>query len=378
MKKNKGMQLGAMLAVMLLVALAFAGTAAPNKEFKKFPKDLPERVLLGLNDSELQDKDIPDFGPEVFEKMKKDPKVIETRGIIPKYTTDTERRSWLDKLDKIRIGIRNDMLPYIHPNGTVISYGFDWEGFFYVDFYENATVNASLVDEIYAIIDKQAIKIGIQEVPVEFKVSGPPKLTLAGYQDYYRPVIGGVQVVNGASGGIGTLGFAAQDTNGNKGYVVANHFAPIVGTVVYQPDTSQSGYQAGTVSKVGTNTADAAFVPYNNVEASIHIGGGVRVPVKGFIDPFIGMQVFKSGRTTGVNGGTVTSFGEVYWNGYHLYDQAFATYYTEGGDSGAPVWYLDANSNRFIAGINAGIFGSSYFSKISNVKNSLSVNVLTR
>ncbi|MCZ7400218.1 MAG: hypothetical protein O8C62_11200 [Candidatus Methanoperedens sp.] len=146
-------------------------------------KDIPERVLLGLNDSELQDKDIPDFGPEVFEKLKKDPKVIETRGIIPKYATDKERRSWLDKLDKIRIGIRDNMLPYIHPNGTVISSGFDWEGFFYVDFYENATVNASLVDEIYGIIDKEAKTIGIQEVPVAFKLAAPPILTMTVYEN---------------------------------------------------------------------------------------------------------------------------------------------------------------------------------------------------
>ncbi len=66
-------------------------------------KEIPERVLLGLNDSELQDKAIPDFGPEVFEKLKKDPKVIETRGKIPKYATDVERRGWLDELDKIKL-----------------------------------------------------------------------------------------------------------------------------------------------------------------------------------------------------------------------------------------------------------------------------------
>ncbi|KPQ41189.1 MAG: hypothetical protein MPEBLZ_04263 [Candidatus Methanoperedens nitroreducens] len=45
MKQIKGVQLGAMLAAMLLVAVVFAGAAVPNKEFKSFPKDLPERAL---------------------------------------------------------------------------------------------------------------------------------------------------------------------------------------------------------------------------------------------------------------------------------------------------------------------------------------------
>lgn len=63
------MRLGAMLAAMLLIAVTYAGITAPDKEFKNFPKDLPERVLLGLNDSELQDKDIPDFGPEMLQRL---------------------------------------------------------------------------------------------------------------------------------------------------------------------------------------------------------------------------------------------------------------------------------------------------------------------
>lgn len=376
MKNSRRMQLGAALAAMLIIILAFAGAAAPGEELKKIPKDLPERVLLGMNDSDFQDKEIPDFGPEVFEKMKKNPKVIDTRGKIPRFGTEVERRGWLDKLDKIRVGVREEMLPYIHPNGTVISYGFDWEGFFYVAFYENATIDTSLVDEVYTTIDRQAKKIGVQNVPVVFRVSGPPRLTLTGYEDYYRPLIGGIQVMS-QSGSFATLGFAVQDTNGNKGYVVANHFVPEIGMSVWQP-TNSAGNQVGTVSKLGTNTADAAFVPFSNVEASIHIGGGVRVPVKGTINPTIGMTVHKSGRTTGVSTGTVTNIGEVAWGSYHLYDQAFATYINEGGDSGAPVWYLDANSNRLITGINAGNFGSAYFSQIGNVKNSLSVNVLTR
>lgn len=178
MKINIKIGIGTLLIVMLLVAVAFADTAAPSNETKTFPKDLPERVLLGLNDSELQDKNIPDFGPEVFERMKQDPKVLDTRGKIPRFGTVIERRNWLDKLDKIRIGVQDEMLPYDYPNGSVISDGFDWEGYFYVGLYKNATVNASLVNKIYGIIDKEARVVGIQEVPVAFSLDDMPQLDI--------------------------------------------------------------------------------------------------------------------------------------------------------------------------------------------------------
>ncbi len=383
MKRSKGMQLGAMLAAILLIAIAFAGTAAPNKEFKDFPKDLPERVLLGLNDSELQDKEIPDFGPEVFDKIKKEPKVRETRGIIPKFKVENERQDWLNKLDELRIGVRNDMHPYLYPKGPVIMYGYNYEGYFKIVFYENITVEASIVDGIYAVVDRQAKKMSIQEVPVVFKIETLPQET-ASWDSKYRPIVGGIQVQN-STGAIATLGFSVRDTNSNNGYVVSKHLVPQVGMQVWQP-TMISGNEAGTVSRLGSDTADAAFIPYSNVEASIHIGSGVLVPVKGDYDPQLGWRVYKSGRTTGITGGYITDVSEVVNSGGIIYyDQVLADYLAQGGDSGSPIWYLDANSDRKIVGINVGTIGSygspsysAYFSKVSAVKNSLSVTVLTR
>jgi hypothetical protein len=375
--RNKGIQLSALLAVMLLVAVAFTGVAAPSKEIKKFPEDLPERVILGLNDSQLQDREIPDFGPEVFERLKKDPKVLETRGIIPKFETEKERRNWLDKLDEGRIDVRDEMRSYLYPNGKVIMYGWDDEGYFDVVFYENTPVETSVVDEIYAAIDKQAKKRSVQDVPVAFKKGGFIQLTLTGYDNYYRPMIGGVQVE--ANGFYGTSGFAVQDGSGNKGYVVSKHLVPQVGMQVWQP-TNSPGNQAGTVSGIGGSNADASFVRFDNVEASIHIGGGVKVPVKGDQDPQIDWTVYKSGRTTGVTSGYVRGIYEtVISDGTIYYNQAKATYWSEGGDSGAPVWYLDGASNRKIVGIHMGKTNEfSYFSKSSGVKGDLGVTILTR
>ena len=170
MKSSIKIGAGVLLTVMLLTSVAFAETTPTA------PPDSVERALLGLNATEPHNESLPDFGPEVFEKMKQYPNVLDTRGKIPRFGTEIERRSWLDKLDKIRIGVEDEMLPYDYPNGSVISYGYTWEGYFDVGLYKNATVNASLVNDIYGIIDKEAKVGGIQEVPVAFSLEDMPQL----------------------------------------------------------------------------------------------------------------------------------------------------------------------------------------------------------
>jgi hypothetical protein len=367
-----------MLAAILLIAIAFAGTAAPNKEFKNFPKDLPERVLLGLNDSELQDKEIPDFGPEVFERIKKEPKTLDARGKIPKFKTEKERRNWLDKLDENRISVRNDMRPYLYPSGKVIMYGWNDKGYFDVVFYENTTVEASLVNEIYAVIDKQAKKLVIDEIPVVFRIDEIPHYA-TDYNSYFRPVIGGITVQAGNY--FGTSGFAVRSNGGLNGYVVPKHLTSTWGTQLWQPDNSNDIRKAGYVQNTGGNNADAVFVSYGNVEASIHIGGGYVVPVKGSMDPQIGWKVWKSGRATGITGGYVDGlYDTTYIDGRWYYNQARATdLLVAQGDSGAPVWYLDSNSNRQIVGIISAFQGQyTWFSKTSGVTGDLGVTILTR
>ena len=60
---------------------------------------------MGLNDSQLQYLEIPDFGPEVFEDMEEDPDVRDTRGKTPRFETEKERQNCLDKLDENKISM---------------------------------------------------------------------------------------------------------------------------------------------------------------------------------------------------------------------------------------------------------------------------------
>ena len=59
------------------------------------PED-PEKRLLEEHEK-VTEKGIPDFGPEVFEEMEKDPRVLDTYGTIPRFGTDGERRNWLNE-----------------------------------------------------------------------------------------------------------------------------------------------------------------------------------------------------------------------------------------------------------------------------------------
>ena len=151
MKQRKAIAITALLAVALLVASVIMVTASVNQKDSIDPelvllgvKDSldTELVLLGVKDSkELADltreeiatlakEGIPDFGPEVFEEMRKDPRILDTYGIIPRFGTDGERRDWLDELDEVKNRVRSEMPTYLYPKGPVIGYGYNYRGYF--------------------------------------------------------------------------------------------------------------------------------------------------------------------------------------------------------------------------------------------------------
>lgn len=209
-------------------------------------------------------------------------------------------------------------------------------------------------------------------------------MQLSGYDNRYRPIIGGIQVQTIRSGSTyaATLGFAVKKkSDGTKGYVVAKHFGNSIGLQMWQPTVSDSN-KVGTVSKLGGHYADASFVPYSNVEATIHLGNSYTQPVKGYTDPDLTWRVYMSGATSGITVGDVVGMQEeVTQDGYTYYDQAKATYPSGGGDSGAPVYHIEeGESDRKIVGIHMGVDdeGYAYFSIVSRVESDLGVIPLTR
>lgn len=119
-----------------------------------------------------------DIGPEVFDEMKKDPKVIATRGTVPRLEIEEEQHEWIEKLGGIIHGMRDNisvnMSLYFYPEGPVIAYGCDSPGYIGVEFLEGSDINESLMDEIYGLFDQQGRQMGVTEVPVLFQFSGMP------------------------------------------------------------------------------------------------------------------------------------------------------------------------------------------------------------
>ncbi|MEA1906062.1 MAG: NosD domain-containing protein, partial [Euryarchaeota archaeon] len=96
--------------------------------------------------------------------------VIATYGKLPEIETEEQCWRWFHKdTPAIIHGSRDRMDPYF-TDGILVSCGSYIDGYIEVTIYENLTIKKQLMimDEIYEIIDYEAKKIGIHEVPVVF------------------------------------------------------------------------------------------------------------------------------------------------------------------------------------------------------------------
>jgi parallel beta-helix repeat protein len=97
------------------------------------------------------------------------PDVIATYGKLPEIETEEDCYRWFyEAAPAIMQGSRGRMDPYL-TDGVLVSYGPDVDGYIEVTIYENLTIGTQpIMDEIYEIIDYEAKKMGIHEVPVVF------------------------------------------------------------------------------------------------------------------------------------------------------------------------------------------------------------------
>ncbi len=104
--------------------------------------------------------------------------VIDIRGKIPKFENKTEKKEWFEKLDELGDSLRESqsLKEFKYPAGPVITYGYSIYGYFFVDFKKDFEYNETLTEEIYEIIDEEARKLGIENIPVVFRISGMPEL----------------------------------------------------------------------------------------------------------------------------------------------------------------------------------------------------------
>ena len=332
--------------------------------------------------------------------------LIEFKGSTPSLKTSKERSEFLNKLDATRLDVRKEMVQYLYPKGPIIGYGWSINGSFYVTYHENASIEKNTTIEVYSLIQEKAEIWGIENVPVKFqssdilKTASTSEVSTAettGYDMYKRPLVGGLIVTSESSDypyyETSTLGFnAINSDNYDKGCILAWHAAKDEGLRVNQPywtDEPDDEYTLGTVDIIPGGVlgidafiADASFVENDrfSVSPQIHIGSGVLKEVYGYEEyPDVGTIVYKSGFVTGETEGIVDSVGAevVDFDDYFvLYNQTIASYYSERGDSGSPVYTKTPNGNIYIVGIHSGrrnLFSDSVFSPVSGIEEELGV-----
>lgn len=378
-------RLTGILSVLLILALlvpAFVGPAAAQQNDSE-QNYVDERTDL-----------TPEERADVIEELRSHEKILGIYGSLPDFS-DTKTShpwiSWYSTLDNFTDDTFYSFAkPRLYPRGPVINYGHDVEGYIDVGIPEDWPEDniTATMEELYEILDKKGRNAGFESIPVKFTSVHvrPDSLVLHSASDRFRPLIGGIQIQTflGSLTATSTLGWAAQTSSGTRGYVISAHCSDGSGENVYQPTTGSSNSCGSVGADTGwpysSSYADAAWVPYSNVAAKIH-SQGVDQTVKGYYDePWEGLTVFKSGRTTGTTSGEVQRKGLVFHPSTqrYLYDQYFASYTAEPGDSGSPVYHVESDHDRIIVGILSGSFnGEEYFSPVSGVETELSVLPLT-
>ncbi len=182
-------------------------------------------------------------------------------------------------------------------------------------------------------------------------------------REKYRPVIGGVQIelvkfwwFIPIESAYCTIGYIAQDDNGNLGIVTAGHCSDwSTDYSVYQPEYGTWGSNYLNNPSSTDRMSDSEFIPFNNAQGSIlfiayNAGNyqGVIVDVDTVIswttisngDPHL---YYKTGRTTGRTSGYIVSTYTWYnASGTWLYKVILTTIYVEAGDSGSPLYRYEA------------------------------------
>jgi len=121
---------------------------------------------------ELSVEELEEEATEEYRESGRDidnPNLIATYGTLPEFETKEQWRKWSDEDCGVIIeGVGDKIEPYFYPAGPLVSCGTDFDGYISMKISKNLTVEKPLLDEIYGIIDEEAKKNGIYEVPVRF------------------------------------------------------------------------------------------------------------------------------------------------------------------------------------------------------------------
>lgn len=135
-------------------------------------KNVSEVPVLFIWSHIEEDLPIPDFGPGSFEEAKNETGFITTRGTMPVITDANEKVEWKKAAGECIHSFRDELHPYIKSSGgPLLGYGYNYRGYIVVDFNRESpeSVNDSMIDTIYSIIEDHCEQKGLSEAPVVFR-----------------------------------------------------------------------------------------------------------------------------------------------------------------------------------------------------------------
>ncbi|MCC4770806.1 hypothetical protein FXV91_11615 [Methanosarcina sp. DH2] len=102
-----------------------------------------------------------------------DPNVLKAYGSVPAVKNASQLAEFSSTLQTVRDSSIREVKPYLYPDGPIVNYGAGpMPGYFLIKLYDykgNKTVYSEAeLKEIYNIVEKNAIKAGLDEVPVIF------------------------------------------------------------------------------------------------------------------------------------------------------------------------------------------------------------------
>ena len=94
--------------------------------------------------------------------------VITRYGKLPVLETEKEKENWNSTLEELSNKIKDTLASkYMYPHGGVMSCGINAKGYFVI-LVKYGSVDESLMNEIYNLINNSAKEMSIQDIPVEF------------------------------------------------------------------------------------------------------------------------------------------------------------------------------------------------------------------
>jgi streptogrisin C len=261
-----------------------------------------------------------------------------------------------------------------------------------------------------AIIERFIVKTGVPRdaVQVREEPRARPHYTL---REYANPVPGGTEISYSANGkryvcSLGlpvkrgtTVGFVTAGhcsaangqrfDQGNINYYLGNSVAvgPLVaaGTNGCPVNTQCKWADVAFASFASTSYSDRAKIAVTPGPNNLNVSGKVSV-IQVLSTPAIGTGVKKTGRTTGTTEATMqASCVKLKYDTYPItflclnkVDTFFSTF-SQGGDSGGPVWIVSGSGTASITGLISGgnedggvvIYNHSYYSPWSSIQKDL-------